>query len=297
MTGFARVNDSVQISGIDYSWFWELKSVNGKSLEVKTKLPYWLDAIALTLKNKTAEYLSRGNIYACLDILIQNQEPKVKVNESLLQQLANQALEIYRQNPSEWQKPNPADMLNIRGVVEVEDSQLDEEHLEYLQNRIVSSFVECLNILVKDRQAEGNKIVSVLLGLLTETEGVVKKIESIAMNVPERLKAKLMQQLDLLLEAAANQISEERLAQEMVLLINRADIKEEIDRLNAHIKTAKELLGTDGAVGRRLDFLCQELNRETNTICSKSTEIELTNCGMQLKTLIEQFREQVQNIE
>lgn len=297
MTGFARVNDSIQISGIDYSWFWELKSVNGKSLEVKTKLPYWLDTIALTLKNKTAEYLSRGNIYACLDILIQNQEPKVKVNESLLQQLANQALEIYRQNPSEWQKPNPADMLNIRGVVEVEDSQLDEEHLEYLQNRIVSSFVECLNILVKDRQAEGNKIVSVLSGLLTETEGVVKKIESIAMNVPERLKAKLMQQLDLLLEAAANQISEERLAQEMVLLINRADIKEEIDRLNAHIKTAKELLGTDGAVGRRLDFLCQELNRETNTICSKSTEIELTNCGMQLKTLIEQFREQVQNIE
>ena len=297
MTGFARVTGNARIGEIDYSWFWELKSVNGKSLEVKTKLPFWLDAIALTLKNKTAEYLSRGNVYACLDVLVQNEEPKVKINEQLLQQLAEQALKLYQQNPDRWQKPNPAELLNIRGVVEVEDSQLDEEHLEYLQNQIVSSFVECLNILIKDRQAEGNKIVSVLSGLLIEVESVVKKIENIAINMPERLKAKLMQQLDLLLESAANQISEERLAQEMVLLVNRADIKEETDRLNAHIKTAKELLQTDGAVGRRLDFLCQELNRETNTICSKSTEIELTNCGMQLKTLIEQFREQVQNIE
>ena len=297
MTGFARVTGNARIGEIDYSWFWELKSVNGKSLEVKTKLPFWLDAIALTLKNKTAEYLSRGNVYACLDVLVQNEEPKVKINEQLLQQLAEQALKLYQQNPDRWQKPNPAELLNIRGVVEVEDSQLDEEHLEYLQNQIVSSFVECLNILIKDRQAEGNKIVSVLSGLLIEVESVVKKIENIAINMSERLKAKLMQQLDLLLESAANQISEERLAQEMVLLVNRADIKEETDRLNAHIKTAKELLQTDGAVGRRLDFLCQELNRETNTICSKSTEIELTNCGMQLKTLIEQFREQVQHIE
>ena len=297
MTGFARVTGNARIGEIDYSWFWELKSVNGKSLEVKTKLQFWLYAIALTLKNKTAEYLSRGNVYACLDVLVQNEEPKVKINEQLLQQLAEQALKLYQQNPDRWQKPNPAELLNIRGVVEVEDSQLDEEHLEYLQNQIVSSFVECLNILIKDRQAEGNKIVSVLSGLLIEVESVVKKIENIAINMPERLKAKLMQQLDLLLESAANQISEERLAQEMVLLVNRADIKEETDRLNAHIKTAKELLQTDGAVGRRLDFLCQELNRETNTICSKSTEIELTNCGMQLKTLIEQFREQVQNIE
>ncbi len=297
MTGFARVNGSVQIEGIDYSWFWELKSVNGKSLEVKTKLPFWLDAMTLTLKNKTAEYLSRGNIYACLDILVQNQEPKVKVNELLLQQLSVQALKMYQQNPNEWQKPNPAELLNIRGVVEVEDSQLDEKHLEYLQTQIISNFVEALNVLVKDRQAEGNKIVSILLSLLTEIEKVVTKIEDIAINMPERLKAKLIQQLDLLLESSVNQISEERLAQEMVLLVNRADIKEETDRLNAHIKTAKELLQTNGAVGRRLDFLCQELNRETNTICSKSAEIELTNCGMQLKTLIEQFREQVQNIE
>ena len=114
--------------------------------------------------------------------------------------------------------------------------------------------------------------------------------------MPCRLKEKLKQQIEQLLELSV-QISEERLAQEVVLLVNKADIKEEIDRLNAHINTARELLNTNGAVGRRLDFLCQELNRETNTICSKSAEIELTNYGMQLKTLIEQFREQVQNIE
>lgn len=296
MTGFARVNDNAQIGDVDCSWFWELKSVNGKALEVKTKLPYWLEAISLTLKNKSAELLSRGNVYAGLDISVQNQEPKLKINEQLLQQLANQALSLYQQNPEKWQKPNPAELLNIRGVVEVEDDKFDDSQIEILQQQIIQSFEKALNRLVQDRKAEGTKIVAVLNDVINQIENIVKNIEHIAAEQPLHLKEKLKQQIDQLLEPSV-QISEERLAQEVVLLVNRADIKEEIDRLNAHIKTARELLGADGAVGRRLDFLCQELNRETNTICSKSVEIELTNYGMQLKALIEQFREQVQNIE
>ena len=125
---------------------------------------------------------------------------------------------------------------------------------------------------------------------------MVSKVDEIAQNLPARLKDKLQQQIALWLEPS-NQISEERLAQEVVLYVTKADIQEEIDRLKAHIKTAGELLNNGGNIGRRLDFLCQELNRESNTICSKSAEIELTNCGMELKALIEQFREQVQNIE
>ena len=296
MTGFARVNGNVTLGGIDYSWFWELKSVNGKSLEVKTKLPFWLEAINPTLKNKAVNFLSRGNVYACLDIAVQNQEPKVKINNELLQQLAKQALNLYLQNSEVWQKPNPAELLNIRGVVEVEETQLDEEQMTVLQTAIVKSFENCIEILVKDRQAEGAKIAVVLSDIITQIENIVRDIEKLAIDMPLHLREKLLQQIAVLLEPT-NQISDERLAQEVVLLVNRTDIKEEIDRLNAHVRTAKELLLSDSAVGRRLDFLCQELNRDTNTNCSKSAEIELTNCGMMLKALIEQFREQVQNIE
>ena len=296
MTGFARVNGNVQVGGADYSWYWELKSVNGKSLEVKTKLPFWLEALSLSLKNKVAECLCRGNVYACLDISVQNQEPKIKINEQLLQQLAEQALVLYQRNPNEWQKPNPAELLNIRGVVEIEDSSLDEEQTALLQSNILKSFEKCIEALVIDRQSEGAKIMIALKTILDNVTNIVKKVEEFASDIPSHLKEKLTQQIALLIDSSSL-ISEERLAQEVVLLVNRADIREEIDRLKAHIKTAQELLGADGAVGRRLDFLCQELNRETNTICSKSTEIELTNYGMQLKALIEQFREQVQNIE
>ena len=296
MTGFARVNGNTQIDEIDCSWFWELKSVNGKSLEIKTKLPYWLEAISPVLKNKSAEFLSRGNVYACLDISIQNQEPKLKINELLLQQLASQVLALYQNNPEKWQKPNPAELLNIRGVVEVEDDKFDDNQIEILQKQIILTFIDALNLLVKDRQAEGAKIVIALNNIINQIKDIVKNIEKIASELPLRLKEKLKQQVEQLLEPSV-QVSEERLAQEVVLLVNKVDIKEEIDRLNAHIKTAQELLSADSAVGRRLDFLCQELNRETNTICSKSAEIELTNYGMQLKALIEQFREQIQNIE
>ena len=119
MTGFARVNNTIKIGENDYSWYWELKSVNGKSLEIKSKVPFWLDAICTTLKNQASEFVSRGNLYACLDISTQNQEPKIKINEQLLQQLANQANILYQQNPNLWQKPNPAELLNVRGVVEL----------------------------------------------------------------------------------------------------------------------------------------------------------------------------------
>ena len=296
MTGFARVNNTIKIGENDYSWYWELKSVNGKSLEIKSKVPFWLDAICTTLKNQASEFVSRGNLYACLDISTQNQEPKIKINEQLLQQLANQATILYQQNPNLWQKPNPAELLNVRGVVELEDSQLNDEQMSILQTAILSSFNDCVKSLAKDRQAEGNKIVAVLSAIIDKISDIIPKIEIIADKLPLQLKEKLIQQIASLLEPS-NQITEERLAQEVVLLVNRTDIKEEIDRLKAHINTAQELLNSNEAIGRRLDFLCQELNRETNTICSKSAEIELTNYGMQLKALIEQFREQVQNIE
>ena len=296
MTGFARTGGTFRVRETDYSWFWEVKSVNGKYLEVKTKLPVWLDAMSQAVKNLAAEYLSRGNVYASLEITASNSEPELKINEQLLQKITHQALAMYQQNPELMQKPNPAELLNIRGVSELVESRLDEQEMAELQSEILESFAQAGEALQQDRQAEGEKITAVLREIIFKISEVAGRVEQIASGMPAQLKEKLQQQISLLLEPA-NQISEERLAQEVVLYVTKADIREEIDRLKAHIKTAGELLNNGGAVGRRLDFLCQELNRETNTICSKSGDIGLTNCGMELKALIEQFREQVQNIE
>lgn len=296
MTGFARENGTTEIDGVVCSWFWELKSVNGKSLEVKTKIPFWLDAVSVPAKIKISQELNRGNVYACLEVETQNLEPKLKINEVLLQQLSMQAIDLYKKNSDYMQKPNPADILSVKGVVELEEQDLCDEQLSLLQNEILNGLDKTLKTFIADRQSEGAKIENALLKIVDKIADEVSKIELIAKNIPTQQKEKLMLQLEQLLEPTM-QLSEERLAQEIVLLVNKSDITEEIDRLNAHIKTARALFGEGGNIGRRLDFLCQELNRETNTICSKSVEIELTNCGMQLKTLIEQFREQVQNIE
>ena len=296
MTGFARVNGAFRVKETDYTWFWELKSVNGKSLELKTKLPMWLDGMSQSVKNLAAEYLTRGNVYAVLDIVASNSEPELKINEQLLAKITSQILQLYQDNQNLMQKPNPAEILNIRGVVEIEEHKLDEQEIAELQSEILESFAQACEALQQDRQAEGEKIASALREIIYKISEVVSKVDEIAQNLPARLKDKLQQQIALWLEPS-NQISEERLAQEVVLYVTKADIQEEIDRLKAHIKTAGELLNNGGNIGRRLDFLCQELNRESNTICSKSAEIELTNCGMELKALIEQFREQVQNIE
>ena len=296
MTGFARTGGTFRIRETDYSWFWEVKSVNGKYLEVKTKLPVWLDGMSQSVKNLAGEYLSRGNVYASLEITASNSEPELKINEQLLQKIIRQAVMMYQENPELMQKPNPAELLGIRGVAELEENRLDEREMAELQSEILETFAQAGEALQQDRQAEGEKITAALREIIFKIIEVVVRAEQIADAMPVRLKEKLQQQVALLLEPS-NQISEERLAQEVVLYVTKADIREEIDRLKAHIKTAGELLNGGGAVGRRLDFLCQELNRETNTVCSKSGDIGLTNCGMELKALIEQFREQVQNIE
>lgn len=296
MTGFARVMGTLSIEQTDYSWFWEIKSVNGKSLEVKAKRPLWLDGANQAAKALVAKYLSRGNVIANLEIGASGQVPELKINEPLLQRITEQAIKLYLAHPQELQKPVASELLNVRGVIEVDEVSKGEDVIEKLQVALLESLGQACEALQQDRRNEGQKIDAVLREIMERIKAEVQKVGVIASVAPERLKEKLQQQISQLLEAGS-QISEERLAQELVLYVTKADIREEIDRLNAHIKTAGELLDNGGAAGRRLDFLCQELNRETNTICSKSGDVELTNRGMELKALIEQFREQVQNIE
>lgn len=295
MTGFARTDGATVFEKKRCDWFFELKSVNGKSLDVKTKLPFRLESLSMFVKNKAAEYFSRG----CLSVYLEtgfDGETGVKINEELLSKLAERAVAVYEKYPEQMKKPSPGEILAVKGVVETVDDELSEDEESRLLEDLKKGFVNACNRLLQDRRAEGEKIARALTDILDKIAIRVEKIEIVAEILPQKLKERLKGQIKELLDADC-QISEDRLVQEVCLYVARADIREEIDRLKAHVKTARQLLSSGEAVGRRLDFLCQELNREANTTCSKSCDIEITNLGMELKTLIEQFREQVQNME
>ena len=295
MTGFARAQGNFQTTDKSATWVWEIKSVNNKNLDIKLKLPFGYEEQSLLYKAAAAEILTRGSISAFLEITQDTQHKKVKIDEDLLCQLTRKAIELNEKFPGQLAPSSAAELLNQRGVIDFEDSTLTEEEQKNFNEILLRGFVDACQKLQEDRRKEGEKIGSALQAILNKISAIVTEIEKIAGDLPQKLKEKLENQIQ---ELTTNlPVSEERLAQEIVLLVTRADIREEIDRLKTHIKSAENLLQSKEAVGRRLDFLCQELNREANTTCSKAMDISLTNYGMDLKALIEQFREQVQNIE
>lgn len=294
MTGFARINSNLSLNETNHSWSWELKSVNGKNLDLKYRLPNGFEDLSIILKSKTSEILNRGNISACLEINTEILNKNIKIDENLLNKLTNQAILLCQKHP-EIPMASAGELLSQRGVVEICEDSLNDNDLQILKEAILNDFTKACILLQNDRQKEGLKIKTALTEILKKINDTTLNIETIFNNIPEKLKEKLNNQIQTFSQDI--NISEDRLAQEIVLLITRADIKEEIDRLKTHIKSAYNLLQSNDAVGRRLDFLCQELNREANTTCSKACDISITNLGMELKALIEQFREQVQNIE
>lgn len=295
MTGFARVNGQFAVDDENISWVWEAKSVNGKGLELKSRLPMGYDDLSLSLKNEAAKYLTRGNISVNLDITTTQNRKKAVVDEEFLEELTQKAMALAAKYDGKVSAPDAAELLSIKGVVETEEVTLSDEQQDILKQKILADFSELCKNLHAERVVEGQKVAAALIDVLDKIAEIVVRIDNKAEELPEKLRQKLEEQLKQYAGDVA--VSEDRMAQEVVLLVTRADIREEIDRLKAHIQAARDLLSKDEAVGRRLDFLCQELNREANTTCSKSTDIEITNWGMELKVLIEQFREQVQNIE
>ncbi len=296
MTGFARKKGQFHKDNIIIDWAWEIKSVNAKGLDIKYKLPQWLDRLGVELKAIGQKYFERGSISAFLEVNILHQENQIKINDSLLNQLTQKATEVFEQNSNFFQKPSIGELFKINGVIEHKQSSYDEELLELISPEIFTSFEDACKLLQKDRQNEGQKIKVILLDMINNIEAIVADIASDAQNLPNQLKSKLQQQLKELIDDDIK-ISEERLAQEVVLLVNKADIREELDRLDAHIASAKEIIESNQTFGRKFDFLCQELNREANTTCSKASNINIINYGIKLKALIEQLREQVQNME
>ncbi len=290
MTGFARSHGA---SG-SYAWSWEIKSVNAKGLELRLRLPPGFDAVEIPVRTRGAETLSRGNVYATLTVNREGIAPVVRINEPVLKAIINAVGNLSGKVDAE--KPRLDGLLGLRGVIDVADAEESEEEKAAAEDAIVKGFVQALKGLSEMRRHEGEAIGRVLSARLDEMAALSARAEAAPGRQPEAVKKKLADQIAVLLDASSR-FDPDRLHQEAVLLAGKADIREELDRLAAHIAQAHKLMAGGGAIGRRLDFLSQELNRETNTLCAKSNDVELTNIGLELKSVVEQFREQVQNLE
>ena len=290
MTGFAR---SHGVNGT-YAWAWELKSVNSKGLDIRLRLPPGWDAIDAPVRALVTEALARGAVQANLTVTREGLAPAVKINEPVLDALLATIGKLGHRVDAA--PPSIDGILALKGVVEVVDQAETEEERRAAEAAVVAGFKQALTGLADMRRTEGKALERVLMQRLGEIAALTGQAEAVPGRRPEAIKARLAEQVATLL-AASERFDADRLHQEAILLATKADIREELDRLVSHVEQARQLLSQGGSVGRRLDFLAQEFNREANTLCSKSNDVELTRIGLELKSIVEQFREQVQNLE
>jgi uncharacterized protein (TIGR00255 family) len=290
MTGFAR---SHGISG-SYAWAWEVKSVNAKGLEVRLRFPAGWDAIETPVRARTAELLSRGTIQGTLTVTREGVLPVVRVNEAVLSAVIETMRDLAER--IEASPPTLDGILAMKGVVEVTDQDENEDERRTAELALIAGFAATLESLAAMRRHEGVALGALLNARLDEIATLTARAEAAPGRRAEAIKARLAEQISTIL-GTSDRFDPDRLHQEALLMASRADIREELDRLVAHVAQARGLLKQGGAVGRRLDFLAQELHRESNTLCAKANDLELTNIGLELKSVVEQFREQVQNLE
>jgi uncharacterized protein (TIGR00255 family) len=290
MTGFAR---SHGVSG-SYAWAWEIKSVNAKGLDLRLRLPPGWDAVDVPARARVAEALSRGTVNATLTVEREGVAPIVKVNEDVLAAVLQTVRSL--SGRIEAAPPRLDGILGIKGVLEVAEQDVSEDERRAAENAVISGFGAAIAALADMRKREGVALGRILAERLAQISALTQRAEAAPGRKAEAIKARLAEQIATLLETSAR-FDQDRLHQEAILMASKADIREELDRLVAHVAEAQRMIKEGGAVGRRLDFLSQELNRESNTLCAKANDIELTNIGLELKTVVEQFREQVQNLE
>jgi uncharacterized protein (TIGR00255 family) len=290
MTGFARADGGGDI----VRWAWELRSVNGKGLDVRVRLPAGLDRLEPGVRERCASHLTRGNIQVALSTSAGTEGQRLTINEEVLATFLD-AMERIGQKLA-VQPPTLDGILALRGVVEVEDRVADEATREALDAELLVGLDAGLEGLVAMREREGTAIGTVLAARLDEMGELTDNAEASPARAPETIRARLAEQIATLLDAAPA-LDPDRLYQEAVILATKADIREELDRLHAHISAARDLLAKGGPVGRRLDFLAQEFGREVNTLCAKSNDRTLTAIGLDMKAVVDQMREQIQNLE
>jgi uncharacterized protein (TIGR00255 family) len=288
MTGFAR---SHGVCG-SYAWAWELKSVNAKGLDLRLRLPPGWDAVEIPVRKQAAEVLARGTVYGNLSVKREGIPPVVRVNEPVLAAVIVTINDISRRIDAA--APTLDGILALKGVIEVIDEDEREEDRRAAEQAVIAGFHETVAELATMRRREGETLGQLLTQRLIEIGVLAGRAEAAPGRRPEAIKARIAEQIATLMNAS-DRFDPDRLHQEAILMASKADIREELDRLASHVAQAQRLIVEGNAVGRRLDFLAQELNREANTLCAKSNDGELT--GLELKAVVEQFREQVQNLE
>ena len=287
MTGFAAVDGSHG----EASWTWSLKSVNGKSLDVRWRMPSRMDSLEASLKKTLQAQVSRGSVSASLQLDLPGRRPEVTIDEAALDRLA----QLVRRH--DGTAPNTAALLGLPGVLETRSATLSDEERGALNEAVLQSFGEAAAALRTARLGEGAQLHAILTGLVDQIEALVAQAEPETDAVAQAVAARLTALASDLAAKAGTTLLEDRLAQEAAVLATKADVREELDRLRAHIESARGLLNAGEPVGRKLDFLAQEFMREANTLCSKAGSMNLTNTGLALKSVVDQFKEQVANVE
>ena len=290
MTGYARAGGSAE--GMSFEI--EVKSVNGRGLDLRLRLPPGLDGFEPDIRQRLGERLTRGSVSLSASLHRETGTGEIVVNQGALDAII--AVLGSLKGKIEAEPPRLDGILALKGVLETRETEMTPEAEEAFRTAFLSTLDTAIDALLGAREEEGSRIAAVLGDRLDEMEALAKAAEDHPSRSREAILARLGQQIADL-GAAGTGLSEERLHQEAMLLATKADIREELDRLTAHIAAGRQLLQQGGPVGRRLDFLSQEFNREANTLCSKSNAVELTAIGLELKAAIDQLREQVQNIE
>ncbi len=290
MTGFARADG---MHG-ETSWHWEARSVNGRNLDLRLRLPSGFEAIEIRARALAQEKLARGNCTISLWVKREGGQLEIRLNEAALRQA--QAVAERARDVTGLKRARLDTLLGMRGVVEAVEGEESEEAQAALNHALIASLAAALDALVRARVSEGERLQAVIEKQLGTIGSLVERTAGAAARQPEAIAARLYEQIAHLTESGST-LDPDRLHQEALLLATKADIQEELDRLRAHVAAANELIDSDQPVGRKFEFLAQEFNREANTICSKAADIEISRTGLELKTVIDQLREQVQNIE
>jgi uncharacterized protein (TIGR00255 family) len=287
MTGFGRAQGQAAWG----AWAWEARSVNGKAVDLRTNMPVGCEAVDFEARRRVKDRFQRGSFQLQLRIDIAREAGAMAIDTRELARLAR----LSRNWANGKVQPARFDGLLAAMGATRNGARVSLAVDEGMQKELLVGLEQALDGLAEARSGEGKALEGLCTKMLGEIEALVRQAGKLAAGQPELVRERLRTRLAELGKDAA--IDADRIAQEIVLMANRADVREELDRLAAHVATARGHLKSGEQAGRKLDFLCQELNRETNTLCSKSASLELTNAGLALKSLIDQFREQVQNVE
>lgn len=291
MTGFSRLEGSAD----NAAWTWEIKSVNGRNLDMRIRVPYGFDRIDPQIRKLVSAHLVRGSVTINLSVRSEASPSRVRVNIDSLDVVVRSLAELQNRQDIDTDKARPEGILALRGVLEqAEEANQDVD--EPILIGLMTGFESALLELKGARRTEGEFLRPLLMQQIDTIQDLADRAGCVPGHQPQAIRDRLWEQIEAVLEDHKS-LDPARLNQEIAILVTKADIREEIDRLKAHCQTAADLLLKGGPVGRRLDHLCQEFNREANTLCSKSNDVEMTGIGLDLKAVIDQFREQIQNLE